>query len=121
MQIAINDLQIQADKLLTLAAKLAPDLSTYEELKTVFSDATTRAGEALRFSSALGMVETRKGSAGGVKGAQTVLDEERYNALPPGVQTELRLAGVVKTIPVMGRASKPAVCLKLAPTLKPAA
>ena len=109
---SINDLQSTADELLRTAARIAPDLAKIETLKTVFSDATDKAGEGLRFASALGMVETRKGSNGGKKGEQLVVNAIKYQALDPSIRDQLAVLGVIVIEPVMGRVSRPAVSVK---------
>lgn len=107
-----NDLQSVADEILDNAIAAAPFTARIDELKEVMSAATTTAGLALRFSSAKGMVETRKGSTGASKGFVAQFDPQRYELLPEKKRAELVKLGVVTIVEVFGKVSKPAVTIK---------
>lgn len=107
-----NDLQTLADRLLSLKIAIAPQELEIEMLKTVFSEATTTAGEKLSFSSALGMVETRKGSIKASKGIVPVLKPDVWPSVPDNIKAQLQLLGLVVLEEQFSKESKPAVSIK---------
>lgn len=107
-----NDLQTLADTLLDHAAAIAPHQVEVDRLKEIFAEATTTADKPLRFASAKGMVETRRGSTAAKKGETFELDPEKFKLLPEETRKMLLKAKVVTKVEVMSRAAKPAVSVK---------
>ncbi len=107
-----NDLQTLADRLLGLKIAIAPQEKEFEMLKGIFSEATATAGEGLIFSSALGMVETRKGAVKTSKGKIPVLKPDLWPQVPENIRDQLMLLGVIVVEEQFSKESKPAVSIK---------
>lgn len=107
-----NDLQTLADSILSLTIKIQPDLDAIEAGKDTLREATTKAGEGLRFSSILGMVETRKGATATLKGKKPELNVEAYEKLSQEQKHLLLGLGVVTITDVWSKESKPAVTVR---------
>ena len=109
---SINDLQNVADTIIDLQVEITPILEQIEDLKDVLRDATTKADKALRFSSAKGMVETKRGSVAELKGEEPVLNSTVFATLPEETKTMLVDIGVVSLKEVWSKNSKPAITVK---------
>jgi len=108
-----NDLQAIADDMLTRALKIAADQLEIEKGKDLMRAATDKAGEPLTFTSALGVVSTKRGSKGGeVKGSQLVFDAEKFSTLQEATKRLLIDLGVVRSEDIISGARKASVEVK---------
>ena len=108
----LNDLQTQAEKLLSLKISIAPAEAEIERLKDVLAEATNKAGEGLSFASTLGMVSTRKGSVKTSKGKIPVLKPALWPLVAEPTRTQLQLLGVIVIEEQFSKESKAAVTIK---------